>query len=231
METTETLTFQCRYCDKHFQRERSLEVHLCEPKRRHQEQHERGVQLGLQAYVKFYEMTQGSARLKTFEDFAASQYYRAFVKWGRYCVDIRVINPPQFLDWLLRNNKKIDNWCRDSIYEEYLKWWLLREAPQDALERALKEMEDYARDNSIASYSHYFRYGNTNRICHHIATGRISPWVVYNCNSGVEFVGNLGQEHLVLVLPWIDPDSWHRKFQDYVADVEWCKHVLTTAEL
>ena len=52
---------------------------MCEPKRRFQEQDERGVQLGLHAYLKFYELTQGSAKLKTFDDFATSPYYRAVV--------------------------------------------------------------------------------------------------------------------------------------------------------
>jgi hypothetical protein len=59
--------------------------------------------------MKFYELTQGSARLKTFENFATSPYYRAFVKFGRYCVDTRAINPTRFVEWLLKNNKKIDH--------------------------------------------------------------------------------------------------------------------------
>ena len=233
MEITETLTFSCRYCDKHFQRERSLEVHLCEPKRRIQEQHERGVQLGLQAYVKFYEMTQGSARLKTFEDFAASQYYRAFVKWGRYCVDIRAINPEQFLAWLLKHNKKIDRWCSDQLYEEYLCQFLPREGVGDALERGMKEIQNYADDHPDLrnGCSDYFRYAPSNRVCHHITTGRISPWIVYNCNSGIEFIDSLSAEQTAIVMPWIDPDTWSKRFADMTADVEWAKYILQQAGL
>ena len=55
-------------------------MHVCEPKRRYQERDEVGVQIGLQSYMRFYEITQGSAKLKTFDDFAESPYYRAFVK-------------------------------------------------------------------------------------------------------------------------------------------------------
>ena len=72
--------FTCNYCKKEFAKETSIAVHMCEPKRRRMEKDERGVQLGFQAYIKFYETMQGSARLKTFEDFAESAYYRAFVK-------------------------------------------------------------------------------------------------------------------------------------------------------
>jgi hypothetical protein len=207
-------------------------VHQCEQKRRHQQQGETGVQFGLRAYLQFYETTQGSAKFKSYEDFVSSPYYNAFVKFGRYLVGLRAINPVSFTGWLLKNNKKLDYWCKDSFYEEWLHEYLKKEAVQDALERGLRTMEEYASgDRGLASFSHYFRYGNTNRICHHITTGRISPWVIFNCDSGIAFLESLDEALLAVVLPWIDPDHWHRKFKDYVADVEWCKHILKEAGL
>ena len=223
--------YKCRYCDRLFRKESTLSVHLCEPKRRWQQETETGVQFGLRAYLRFYETTQGSARLKSYADFITSPYYNAFVRYGRHLVAIRAINSDSFTDWLLRQNKKIDYWCKDAFYEEWLLEYLKKEAPQDALERALKEMQDYATGNSIADFSHYFAYGNTNRICHHITTGRISPWVIYNCDTGVDYLESLDTEQMDIVMPWIDPDHWSRRFKDYVADVEWCKHVLKAAGL
>jgi len=223
--------YKCKYCDKLFRKESTLSVHLCEPKRRWQQETETGVQFGLRAYLRFYETTQGSAKLKSYADFVTSPYYNAFVRYGRHLVAIRAINSDSFTDWLLRQNKKIDYWCKDAFYEEWLLEYLKKEAPQDALERALKEMQDYATGNSIADFSHYFAYGNTNRICHHITTGRISPWVIYNCNTGVDYLESLNTEQMDIVMPWIDPDHWSRRFKDYVADVEWCKHVLKAAGL
>ena len=223
--------YKCKYCDKLFRKESTLLVHLCEPKRRWQQETETGVQFGLRAYLRFYETTQGSARLKSYADFVTSPYYNAFVRYGRHLVAIRAINSDSFTDWLLRQNKKIDFWCKDSFYEEWLLEYLKKEAPQDALERALKEMQDYASGSDIADFSHYFAYGNTNRICHHITTGRISPWVIYNCDTGVDYLESLTTEQMDIVMPWIDPDYWSRRFRDYVADVEWCKHVLKAAGL
>ena len=63
---------QCAFCKKEFARETSIAVHMCEPKRRRSERSERGVELGFQSYLRFYEIAQGSARLKTFDDFADS---------------------------------------------------------------------------------------------------------------------------------------------------------------
>ena len=70
-----------------------------------------------------------------------------------------------------------------------------------------------------------------NRVVHHITTGRISPWIVYNCASGVDFLGNLSEEQVAMVMPWIDPDHWQRKFTDYLADTEWVKDILQKAGL
>lgn len=225
------MTFKCRYCEKEYSKESTLAVHLCEPKRRWQQENETGVQFGLRAYLRFYEVTQGSSKLKSYAEFVSSPYYNAFVKYGRYLVGIRAINSTSFTDWLLKNNKKLDHWCKDSFYEEWMIDYLRREAVQDALERALKEMEDYAGTSGIADFTHYFRYGNSNRICHHISTGRVSPWIVYNCDTGVRWLDNLSEEQVAIVLPYIDPDYWSRKFKDYLADVEWCKHVLKEAGL
>ena len=138
MVSKEHSQHRCQYCHKDFVRESSLAVHVCEAKRRRQERSERGVALGFRAYVRFYETTQGSARLKTFDDFADSSYYRAFVKFGRYCVDIRAINPARFTEWVVRQNKKLDNWTSDALYTEYLIDYLRTEATQDALARAIE---------------------------------------------------------------------------------------------
>jgi hypothetical protein len=225
-------TYKCKYCDKEYRKESTLTAHLCESKRRWQQEKEVGVQFGLQAYLRFYEVTQGSAKLKSYADFATSPYYLAFVAFGRHMVAIRAVNPRMFIDWVIKENKKLDHWTHEKVYLEYLHAYLKKEAVQDAIERALTEMQDYADEiKTLASFNDYFRYGNANRICFHITSGRISPWIVYNCDSGVEFLSNLTEEHIAMVMPWIDPDFWQRKFQDYVADTEWVKMILKEAGL
>lgn len=208
-------------------------AHLCEPKRRWQQQNETGVQLGFKSYLKFYEITQGSAKLKTYEDFADSPYYSAFVKYGRHLVGIRAVNSNSFTEWLLKNNKKLDHWCKDALYLEWLHQYLKKENVQDAIERALKEMQDYADSDPILDnkFNNYFKLGSGNRIAYHISNGRISPWVLYNCDSGIDWLNGANSEQLEIVMPCIDPDFWQQKFQDYMADSEWAKDILEKAGL
>jgi len=228
-----TTSYNCRYCAKPFRKETTLLAHLCEAKRRHTQRDETGVQWGLKAYLRFYEYTQGSARLKSYDDFAKSPYYNAFIKFGRYCVSIRCINFISFTDWLLKNNKKLDYWCKDTLYSEWLLEYVKREATQDALERALTEMTQYAEIHPELKngFVDYFRYGNANRVCYHITTGRISPWIVYNCASGIEFLEALREDQAAIIMPWIDPDYWQQRFKDHMADTEWVKDILQKAGL
>ena len=223
----------CKFCNKGFTKESTLVSHACEKKRRHQQESETGVQWGFRSYVLFYNSTQTTSAPKNYQDFCDSPYYTALVKFGRYCVDLRCINVSSFTQWLLKNNKKLDYWTSDKLYDEWLYTHLRTESVQDALERGLKEMQEYAESNPDLKngYVDYFKYGNVNRICHHIATGRISPWVVFNCNSGVDFLGSLDEEQVKIVINWIEPSFWNTKFKDSTQDVTWAKSILTAAGL
>lgn len=222
------MTHQCQFCKKSFQKETSLAVHMCEPKRRIQERSERGVELGFQAYIRFYEMTQGSAKLKTYENFAESPYYRAFVKFGRYCVNTRTVNPKQFLEWLLKNNKKIDRWPSDQLYTEYLLTYLQVENITDALARAVEFGIEWAEKNGSRP-NDCLRYGNTNAMCYAVTSGRISSWIIYNCDSGQKFLSELDSTQIAMIWPYINSDVWQKKFQDYRADQEYVREILQKA--
>lgn len=222
------MSFVCEYCKKSFVRETSIEVHMCEPKRRRLNKDEPGVRIGFQAYIKFYEQAQGSAKLKTYDDFCESSYYLAFVKFGRYCVNVKVINPAQFMNWLLKNQKKIDRWCSDQLYTEYLIWYLAIEAVDDALARAIEYSIDWAEKSGHPAHD-CVRYGNANAICYAITTGRLSPWVIYNSESGQKFLSDASSEQIAMIWPYINSDVWHKKFTEYLANQEYAKDILAKA--
>jgi hypothetical protein len=226
--TEQTESYTCKYCEREFKRESSLAVHVCEQKKRYQEKDERGVQIGYQAYLKFFEYTQGSAKLKTFDDFAASPYYRAFVKFGRYCVSIKAISVPLFIEYVIKNNKKLDHWAKDSIYQEYLMHTLVTEPADRALVRAMEYSIEWGEENN-ANPQDVIRFNNSNRVCQLIAKGTLSPWVVYNSVSGMEFLGKLNEEQQKIIWDYIYPETWERIFSKYIADQEYVKEMLKQA--
>ena len=222
------MTFTCNFCKKTFAKETSILVHVCEQKRRHLDKDEKGVQIGLQAYLKFYEIMQGSAKLKTFDDFADSAYYKAFVKFGRYCVAIRAVNIPRFIEWVIKKNKKIDQWCKDSVYSEYLMEYLRVESVGDAMARSVEQSIKWSEETGHPAHD-YLRHGNTNVICYAITTGRVSAWVLYNSASGTELLERFNSEQIAMVWPFIDADFWSKKFKDYLSDAEYAKEILKQA--
>jgi len=222
------MKYICRFCDREFSKETTLAVHLCSQKRRYQEQNEPGVRVGFQSYLKFYEATQGSPKTKTYEAFSKSPYYGAFVKFGRYCVDSRVINPVRFTDWLLKHNKKIDYWASDKVYEEFLLFYLTVEKMEDALTRAIEYSIKWGEEKSAAPQD-FLRYGNYNTVLHAIVSGRISAWVLYNSDSGQDFLSKLTDDQRSMIWKYINPDIWSKKIKDEVEDRTVAQELLKKA--
>ena len=222
------MSYQCKFCCRSFQKETTLSAHLCEPKRRWQQRSEPAVMLAFQGYRRFYEYTQGSAKTKTMEDFDQSSYYRAFVRWGRYCQSVRAINAMRFLDWLLKHNRKIDRWCSDAVYTEYLVDYLRCEAVSDALARAVEYGLTWSEQTGNPPHD-CVRYGNRNALCHAVTTGQISPWVVYNSESGQRFLADLDETQIKMIWSYIDTDFWQKRFSDYSVDQQYAQEFLTKA--
>ena len=220
----------CQYCSKGFIKESTLAAHQCEPKRRAQQRTEVGVSLAYQAWIRFYEVTQGSAKLKTYDDFSKSQFYAAFVKFGRYCHSIRAINANRFIDYVIKNNIKLDHWCKEKVYDIYLLQLLTTEACQDALARGIEHMQEWAETNGTL-FSDYFKCVSSNRLVTDIRNGRISAWCLFCCDTGNIALSNLNEEQIKLIWPYINSDIWQKKLKDYPADAEMAKFILKEAGL
>ena len=136
--------YTCKYCGRQFTREKTLAVHLCEPKRRMQQQHEKWVQVGYATYQRFYSLTQGNGDEKTYEHFAKSAYYNAFVKFGKHLLDINPVRPDLFIDYVIKKQIKLDWWCKDKVYQDFLAHQILFEDAQAGMERTIKTMRDWA---------------------------------------------------------------------------------------
>jgi hypothetical protein len=62
-----------------------------------------------------------------------------------------------------------------------------------------------------------------------VTAGRISPWIIYNSESGQKFLSELDATQIATVWPYIDADFWMKKFRDYPADQEYARDILTKA--
>jgi hypothetical protein len=202
--------------------------HLCESKRRWQDKDLPGNRIGFQSWVEFYKKNTTSKKPKTYVDFVKSAYYIAFVKFGHYCIGIKCINVNRYANWLLKNQIKIDSWCSDTNYNTFLIQFLKEEDALDAIARSIETTITLAKEENIQSKD-YIRYGNRNRVCHLITNGKISPWMLYQSESGVDFLGNLDEGQQRLIMDYINPEQWAIKFKRNSEMVVQVKELLNQA--
>lgn len=220
------IKYGCEFCKREFARESTVAKHICEYKHRWLEKDRRGNQIGFQAWVQFYKRNTGSRKHSTYEEFIKSAYYTAFVKYGMFCVDVNVLNVSRFTDWLLKNQIKIDTWCSDSTYTRYLIEYLRHEDSMDAIARSIETTIERAEEEGIRS-SDYLRYGNTNKICYLVTMGKISPWMLYQSDSGTQFLDRLNPDHVKMIIDYINPEQWALKFKRNPDDARNVKELLT----
>ena len=157
---------------------------MCEKKRRHLQKDEKRVQLGLYAFQRFYEISMKGKKQKTYEEFCASPYYNAFVKFGSFVNNVKPLYPQKYVDYVVTSGVKLDHWCREEMYEKYAIELIRKEGVETALERSIMTMMEWADEQDNATWNHYFYYVSLNRAVWHLKDGKISPWLVLNCKSG-----------------------------------------------
>lgn len=216
--------YKCVHCNKSFMQEKTLVAHMCERKRRALQKDEKRVQAGFMAFNRFWQLTQNATKLKTYNNFADSSYYNAFVKFGSFINNVNPLYPDKFVDYVIKSGVKLDHWCRDELYEKYLFEVIKSEPVESAVQRSLQTMMEWGDEHS-AEFAHYFNYVSLNKAVHDIRNGHISPWVILNTISGQTMIRKMNDEQLEMIAPAFDIPSWLRKFKDQPADVALVKEI------
>ena len=220
----------CEYCNKGYMKESTLSVHMCEKKRRWLQKDEKRVRYGLYAFQRFYTLSAGNKKEKTYEDFVGSPYYNAFVKFGSFLNNVRPLYPERYIDYVVTSGVKLDHWARDEMYEKYALEFILKEDVTTALERSIRNMVEWAEDKS-APWNHYFLYVSTNKAVWDIKDGKVSPWLILNCKSGKDLLKKFSDEQLEMVYHVINPQHWAMRFNRLPLDVKLVKEVAMESNL
>ena len=230
MTLAEKKPFVCQYCGHGYTKEKTLFVHVCEQKRRHLAQHEKHVVLGYDTFNRFYKITQNSKGEKTYDEFARSSYYNAFVKFGSFVSNVNPLYPDRFIDYVVRSGVKLDHWCREELYDTYVVDLIKTEQVETALERTIKQMVKWGEDNK-ASWNHYFLYASPSRAMFDVKDGKISPWVILNSANGKNMLKNFDDKQLEVVNAVMDVPYWLNKFKRQPADVELVKQIIKESNI
>ena len=213
-----------------FVKESTLAVHMCEQKRRFLAKDEKHVLLGYQTYVRFFQLTQKSKNIKTYDEFAKSPYYNAFVKFGSFLSNVNPLYPDRYIDFVVTSGVKLDHWCREDLYYKYVLDLIKKEPAEVAIQRSLQTMMNWA-DANTSQWGHYFKYVSLNRAVHDIKNGKLSCWIILNCSSGKAMIQKMNDEQLEMIGPAFDIKFWLNKFNQYPADVALVKEILDEVKI
>jgi len=222
--------YLCEHCGSRFTREKTLVVHMCEPKRRHLARSEKHVTLAFYAYNQFYRLTQKAKTDKTYEDFAKSPYYNAFVKFGSFVSNVDPLYPDKYIDYVVTSGVKLDHWCREELYEKFVIELIKTEPVETALERSIKTMMTWANEHQ-SQWNHYFLYSSTSRAMFDIKDGKISPWLVLNAPSGKDLLNQFNDHELTAVGAMIDPAYWAKRFRQRSFDLDLVHNIIRESKL
>lgn len=220
--------FKCVHCNKSFMQDKTLIAHMCERKRRALQKDEKRVQAGYMAFNRWWQLAQNAKKLKTYEEFCDTSYYNAFVKFGGFINNVDPIYPEKFIDYVIKSGVKLDHWCKDELYDQYLLEMLKVEPVESAVQRSLQTMMEWADEHS-AEFVHYFNYVSLNKAVHDIKNGKISPWIILNTVSGKEMVQKMSDEQLNMIATSFEVPYWVRKFKEVPADVALVKEICREA--
>jgi hypothetical protein len=222
--------YVCEYCKTGYTRESTLLAHVCEKKRRALQKDEKRVKLGYIAFNQFYKLSAGFKKDKTYEEFCKSQYYNAFVKFGSFVSNVKPLYPEKYINHVVTSGVKLDQWCKEEMYQTYAIELIKKEGVETALERSIQTMVEWAEENTSV-WNHYFNYVSINRALWHIKDGKISPWLILNCTSGKDLLSKFNDEQLSMVYHIVDPQHWGLIFKRQKADVQLVKDVVKESKL
>lgn len=192
----------CVFCDKTFKRESAFVKHTCVKKSRFLNKDTVESRIAFDLWVEFH-YKERLNRDTSFMSFISSSFYTAFVKFAAYCIEIKALYPKLFMYWLLDNKVKIDFWCSDTQYDKYLFEFTRTEQPLDAVARTIEYITKVA-----STVPEYFTSMGTNKICHEIRAGRISPWFLLLSSTGQRFLSSLDENQSMQLASSLDPEFW-----------------------
>lgn len=212
--------FECSFCGKVLVRESGLIRHLCRDKKRYLERERKDVRFGYTAYRIFYQVSYPSRKTPVSEEhFRKSPVYDAFVTFGKYIVDVNAINPEEFIRYAINSKRPVDKWAAgDLLYKEYVRNLNKVEDADRATERTILLAESWALKEG-KQIKDFFREITPGRAVQWLMSGRISPWVILNCDSGRELLSRFSEEQMDLLAKAIDLRFWEKRFMQNINDV------------
>lgn len=157
---------KCQYCGKHYKSEKWFKKHKCDKMYKLETRDNKIIK---NAYMIWSEVL--SIKNPNMDKFENSKQYKIFVKLSFFCENIKCINSIEYAKYLIENKIKEKSWCFDNTYIDFLKNYIRKENPRDAIERSIKFLVENGDFGSLMNKT------SIGKIITYLENGRISPWL------------------------------------------------------
>lgn len=210
---------KCEYCEKTFKRESTLIAHTCEKKRRWLSKEYPETIAGFNAFDLFYRLGMQS-KPKDYKSFVDSQYFSAFVKFGSYCINTRVIDAEAYTRWLIRKQAKLKDWATDRMYLLFVQDHVKKETVDRALERFIENA------SKTSYFDTFWETAGGYVISDWVESGKISPWIIICSTRAQKALNSMNEECFNKIAKSIDASHWGKKVQQNPQDAAWVRHII-----
>lgn len=216
---------KCTFCNKTFKRESTIQTHMCEQKRRHFKKNDKDTLAGYSAYI-YWSKNNNGGKNQSYDKFAKSRLYTCFVKFGVYIIQNNINDWEKYIDWLSKNQVKVDDWPKDKTYGVYCSYRTEKETAERALERYILFVQKW-EENTKYKWHTFWKKNSIFNTIQLLIDGKISPWILFCDPNAKEFIDELPEELLVELDRNLNLEHWKSKVNRNEEDSEWITKMLT----
>ena len=225
------MSYKCKYCNKSFAKETTLISHMCEQKRRALAKDDKQNRIAYQLWLQYRRLSMANVKHdKPYEEFTTNKYFTGFMKLAKRIIDLNIRPPEDFLRFIVMNSVKMHDWCKDFVYEEYIKSMLKSESVDRAVERSILYMKEWA-ESTGNNWQEYFVKVPTTLAMNDIKMGRISPWCTFATDQGSRLIDRMDETEVVSLIDYLEPKSWKVRVKRQAQDASWIQEVFNQAEI
>lgn len=178
-------------------------------------------------FCKINHLRTKSVKTTDAEFFICSREFDRFMRFAEYVITINPIDCFEFVKYLLSNKIKPDDWHYVSVYEKFVKEFILKENLTSAIKRSILYIKDWEKDNK----KDFYKDSSPNFVSLAIANGRISPSLIYLSDKMKEKVSSIEDFIKIEIKDLINEEYWKMRLKRQYKEVNIIKQIIEEAKL
>lgn len=200
----------CYHCKKVFVLEKAFMSHMCKEKRRAEEIKTIVGQVAYSYYVDW--MKAKKFKAPPIDTFITSRYYLSFMKFAAMAANVNIDKPQLYINLMVRRDLSPTMWCNNQCYSIYLQHCDNDADPLELVASSLDRLEKLAIIENV-KLSNIFTKLGFKKILEQIRLRTISPWLLLHSQKFKEFLGDLDESDLKLMMGVVNINFWVENFE------------------